>query len=107
VSEPNPEGRAAVLAAERTDLAWYRSGLSLVGCGALIVRGLNGVTTRDVVLGVFVLILGAAVSFLGAWHARHVHSRGTRATTLADLAPIAFGVACVGLAAFVVAAARG
>jgi uncharacterized membrane protein YidH (DUF202 family) len=107
VTNRNPEGREVVLAAERTDLSWYRSGLALLGCGALILRGLSGVTTRNVAVGVLVLLLGATVAFLGAWHVRHVRTRGTRATTLADLAPIALGVACVGLAAFIVGAVRG
>ncbi len=107
MSDGNPEGRDVVLAAERTDLSWYRSGLALLGCGAVIVRGFGPVTTRDDVIGVIVLVLGAAVSFLGAWHIRHVRTRAERPTTLVDLAPIAVGVACVGVAAFVVAAVRG
>ncbi len=103
----DPDGREAVIAAERTDLSWHRSGLALLGCGALILRGLSGVTTKNFAIGVLVLLLGATVAFLGAWHARHLRTRGTRATTLADLAPIALGVACVGLAAFIVGAVRG
>ena len=102
----DPDGREPGLAAERTDLAWHRSGLSIVGCGAVILRGIgrSPLPTPNVAVGVYVLVLGAATSFLGVWHSRRMrHRRGRRSTTR-DLAPIAFGVACVGVAAFIVAA---
>jgi uncharacterized membrane protein YidH (DUF202 family) len=109
VSAPDPDGRDAIVAAERTDLAWHRSGLALLGCGALILRGMGRrpFATGDTVVGVYVLLLGAAVAFLGAWQARHAKQRRDRQTTISDLAPIAVGVACIGVAAFIAAAWTG
>jgi uncharacterized membrane protein YidH (DUF202 family) len=106
VSGADPDGRDAIAAAERTDLAWHRSGLALLGCGAVILRGIGRppLSAGNTAVGVYVLLLGAIVAFLGAWFARGVKQRGDRRTTVADLAPIAIGVACVGVAAFVVAA---
>jgi uncharacterized membrane protein YidH (DUF202 family) len=97
-----------MLAAERTDLSWSRSGLSLLGCGVLILRGIGRppLSTGNVAVGVYVLLLGTIVMFLGAWRARMSHRRRGRRTTTSDLAPISLGVAFVGLAAFVVAAVR-
>ena len=107
--KPDPDGRDPTFAAERTDLAWARSGLSLLGCGALILRGIGRtpLTTANVAIGVYVLLLGTMTAFLGAWHARRTHQRRGRMTTTADLVPIALGVTCIGIAAFVVGAWKG
>jgi uncharacterized membrane protein YidH (DUF202 family) len=109
VSEYDADGRAPGFAAERTDLAWNRSGLSLVAVGAVIMRGIGRppLPSSNVAIGVYVFVLGACAWFLGAWHLRRTRRRGTRPTTLADLAPVAFGVAAIGVAAFVLAAATG
>jgi uncharacterized membrane protein YidH (DUF202 family) len=98
-----PESRDPGLAAERTDLAWSRSGLSLLACGAAILRGINRppLTSANVAIGVCVLILGAITSFLGAWHAHRSRRRGARRTSTADLMPIASGIAAVGVAALI------
>ena len=100
------DARDPGLAAERTDLAWSRSGLSLVGCGAIVLRGMARppLDAGDVAIGSCVLALGAAVWLLGFWHMRRVRARSLRATTAADLVPVTIGVSLVGAAAFVVAA---
>ena len=95
----NPEGRDRCLAAERTDLAWHRSGLSMLALGAVTMRGLAKplVVTQN-------LALGACVLGLGAWHAKRVTRLANRPTRTADLVPVAVGVALVGIVAFIVAA---
>ena len=102
----DPESREPGLAAERTDLAWNRSGLSLLVCGAVIVRGLGRAPypPAHVVVGVCVLLLGGLTWFLGAWYTRQRRTRSAQRTTTADLAPVAVGVAFVGVAAFVLSA---
>jgi uncharacterized membrane protein YidH (DUF202 family) len=101
----NPEGRAPGLAAERTDLAWSRSSLSLLACGAAIVRGIGRVplTRGNTAVGVCVLSLGAATWVLGGWHALRSRRRGARPTTAADLVPTSLGVIVIGVLAFVIA----
>jgi uncharacterized membrane protein YidH (DUF202 family) len=106
VTHFDPDSRDPGLAAERTDLAWNRSGLSLLACGAAILRGIGRppLTTGNVAVGCFVLALGSLTWALGAVHAQRLRRRRTRPTSAADLLPIAVGVAMVGVAAFVVAA---
>jgi uncharacterized membrane protein YidH (DUF202 family) len=97
------DGRDRLSDAERTDLAWNRSGLALLACGALVIRGLArpGLPKRDVAVGVCILCFGALTWMLGAWHARRALKRGTRPTVMRDLLPISLGVALVGIGAFV------
>jgi putative membrane protein len=95
------------LAAERTDLAWNRSGLALLACGAAVLRGFPpaGFSARHVV-GVVILVLGGFTWAMGAYEARR-RSRAAPARPVAtrrDLLPVALGTTGVGLAAFVVAA---
>jgi uncharacterized membrane protein YidH (DUF202 family) len=106
VSGFEAESRDPGLAAERTDLAWNRSALSLLACGAVIVRGIGRppLNTGNVALGLTILALGVITWSLGLWRVRRSQARGARPTTAADLLPIALGVATVGAAAFVVAA---
>jgi uncharacterized membrane protein YidH (DUF202 family) len=103
------DGREPGLAAERTDLAWSRSGLSLLAFGALILRGIGRppLSSPNVAVGVCVFALGACAWFLGAWHANHARRRRRRPTSGRDLAPVAFGVAAIGVVAFAIAAATG
>ena len=106
MSRFDAESRDPGLAAERTDLSWNRSGLSLLACGAIIMRGIARppLTEGSVTVGVTVLALGAFTWALGAWRVHRSRTRGARRTTPADLRPIALGVAVVGIAAFLVAA---
>ena len=92
------------LAAERTDLAWNRSGLALLACGVVIARGLalSHLSPSHVAVGAVVLVLGGAVWALGGVQARR-RSRPGHARERAeavDLLPIAIGTAAVGVAAF-------
>jgi len=106
MSSYDADARDPALAAERTDLAWSRSGLSLVGCGAIVLRGMARppLDAGDVAIGTCVLALGAAVWLLGFWHARQTRARTHRPTSASDLVPVTIGVSLVGLAAFIVAA---
>jgi hypothetical protein len=58
-----------------------------------------------VVIGVTILVLGAFTWCMGQWEARkrrrHGHDRDV--ATFGDLAPVAYGTAAVGVAAFVLA----
>jgi uncharacterized membrane protein YidH (DUF202 family) len=102
----DPDSRHPGLAAERTDLAWNRSGLSLLACGAVVMRGLadTPLTRRDVAVGGCILALGVLTWALGSWHTHRRRTRGANRTAAADLLPITVGVAFVGVAAFVLAA---
>jgi uncharacterized membrane protein YidH (DUF202 family) len=102
-----PHGRGASasrLADERTDMAWNRSGLALLACGLIVMRGLTlrGLPRAHVTLGGIILGLGVASYLLAGWHARRrlgaVLETPARAR---DLGPLAFGVAAIGVAAFV------
>jgi hypothetical protein len=86
------EGVASGLAAERTEMAWSRTGLAMIGCGVVIAKGLPALSwssteqTRLFPETASHPILGGSV--LG----RHV-------ATWSDLAPTAYGTAAVGVAA--------
>ena len=89
---------------ERTDLAWNRSGLAIIGCGLVVMRGLtlNGFERSDVAVGAAILVLGFASYLLAGWHARRrlAPGRTERPAQPADLLPLAIGVSAIGVAAF-------
>lgn len=91
--------------AERTDLAWNRSGLALLGCGAAVLRGIGRqpLTSGNLAVGLCIVGLAGVTLVLETWTARRFRTRGPRATTTADLFPISLGVSFVGIAAFVLA----
>lgn len=89
---------------ERTDLSWNRSGLAILVCGAVVLRGLARppYIPAQTVAGVVILAIGMVVWFAGLWlqHRRAVLPR--RVARASDLLPIALGTAIVGFAAFMV-----
>jgi uncharacterized membrane protein YidH (DUF202 family) len=93
------------LAAERTDLAWNRSGLALLACGALVLKGLPaaGLAPRHVV-GVAILGIGAFVWALGGFEATRRSRAAPAPATPRGLFAVAFGTTAVGAAVFVLAA---
>jgi putative membrane protein len=106
VSEDRPHGPEPSLAGERTDLAWNRSGLALLACGAAVIHGFPpaALSARHVA-GVIVLVLGGVTWMLGAFDARRrTRLRMGRVATPGDLLPVALAVAGVGVAAFTLAA---
>ena len=105
-AEEGYEGPDAGMAAERTDLAWSRSGLALGACGVVVLKGLPTVTGsgREPLMGAAILVLGGVTWALGRWSAhrrRPRPGRRRRTATWADLAPASFGTAAVGAAALV------
>jgi uncharacterized membrane protein YidH (DUF202 family) len=104
VSSSERDAAKISLVDERTDLAWNRSGLALLACGVVVMRGLSlsGFRIRDVAVGGVILGLGVTTYLLAGWHA-HRRLRPGRSETRAtarDLFPMALGVATVGVAAF-------
>jgi len=111
VSAPDPagdrfEGVAPGLSAERTDLAWSRSGLALMACGVAIAKGLPALhgNVSQPIAGIVLLVMGGAVWLLG-WAAarrrRHELGQQRLRASYRDVAPIAFGTAAVGAAGLV------
>jgi uncharacterized membrane protein YidH (DUF202 family) len=103
VNPDDADSRDFVLAAERTDLAWDRSGLALLAVGVFVLRGIARppLDHRDAVVGACVIALAALTMFTGWWHAHLMRTRGSRPTSIADLLPISGCVALIGVAAFV------
>lgn len=103
--EPTPRPSAARLADERTDMAWNRSGIALIACGIIVMRGLTlrELPPSDVAVGAVILGLGMASYLLAGWHARRrlAPDRIEQPARPIDLWPLAAGVAAIGLAAFV------
>lgn len=96
------------LAAERTELAWGRSSLSLVVCGLAVARGLPQITTGgpEPVAGAFVLAAGGLAWLAGVPYAR-ARSRAKRSgehhlATKRELVLLTAGTVLVGLAALLV-----
>jgi len=100
------EGPVPGLAAERTDLAWSRSGLALMACGVAIAKGLPALqgNVSQPIAGVVLLAMGGSVWLLGwvaARRRRHEIGEQRLRATYGDVAPIAFGTAAVGAAGIV------
>jgi uncharacterized membrane protein YidH (DUF202 family) len=108
-TDPNdpraPRPSLAVLADERTDLAWNRSGLALIACGLVIMRGLTlqHFARTDVAVGAVILGLGMLSYLVAGWQARRrlAPGRATQPATASDLVPVALSVTAIGVAAFV------
>ena len=105
------EGPHPGMAAERTDLAWSRSGLAILACGVVILKGLPAITgsAGAPVAGTVVLVIGIFTWALGRWSAQRRRPRLGRPRPVAqwrDLAPAAYGTAAVGLAGLVLAILR-
>jgi uncharacterized membrane protein YidH (DUF202 family) len=95
--EDDEEGTAA----ERTMLAWSRSGLALMACGAAVFKGLPllSATPSEPVAGTIILVLGGVVWIVGSVsRQRRAHSpHGYQPAVRSDLLPIAVGTAGVGI----------
>ena len=102
--------RAPGLAAERTELAWGRSSLALLACGAAVAKGFDRVTgsAGRPAVGAALLALGGLAWLSGVPYARS-RARATRdgqrpRVRKRELGIIAAGTAAVGVAALVIAA---
>lgn len=103
------------MAGERTDLAWGRSGLALMACGAVIGKGLPTISRSpaEPILGLVILALGGGVWLLG-WSSSRRHRRRIAVhparggpdrplPRVADLRAIALGTTAVGIAGILLA----
>jgi uncharacterized membrane protein YidH (DUF202 family) len=109
---PDAYERDPGLAAERTQLAWGRSTLSLLVCGVAVARGLplvgdaagDGIDPEPLA-GAAVLAMGGLAWLAGLPYARArakaSHAGQRHMVTPRELAPIAFGTVLVGVAALV------
>lgn len=100
------EGPDAGMAAERTDLAWSRSGLAMGACGLLVLKGLPAVTGNPSrpLTGALILGLGLvtwALGYLSSHRRRPAPGRTRPVATWRDLAPVAYGSAAIGAAGLV------
>ena len=105
-SEEGYEGPDPGMAAERTDLAWSRSGLALGACGVVVLKGLPAITGTgsQPLIGAAILVLGAVTWALGRWSAHRRRPRAGQPRGVAswsDLAPASYGTAAVGMAGLV------
>ena len=105
------DGVVPSMAAERTDLAWSRSGVALLACGVVVLKGLPTVPSESArpLVGVIILTLGGLTWGLGHWNARQRRASATGKRAVArwrDVAPTALGTAGVGVAALFLAVFR-
>lgn len=95
------------LAAERTELAWGRSALSLLACGAAVARGVPEITGHETqpIVGVVILVLGGIVWSAGVPLARQRAKASVaglrRPAQMHELLPLTIGTAFVGAAGLV------
>jgi len=100
------------LAAERTTLAWRRSGVSVIAVGVAVARGVPTVETvpSRPLLGVVIVVLGGLAFLVSGRQARR---RAAAADTprptaaLADLWPVCASSLLVALGALVVVVLTG
>jgi uncharacterized membrane protein YidH (DUF202 family) len=97
------------LAAERTALAWGRTSLALLACGAAAIRGVPSVTGRGArpVAGSVIVALAAACWLQSLWSEHHRRVALARGETTDDssLRGVAMTTVVIGLVGFVVALA--
>ncbi len=97
------------LAAERTELAWGRSSLSLMVCGVAVARGVSRISGQasHPFVGAVVLVFGALAWGAGLPYARTraiaARTGERHVVTPKELAPLAIGTALVGLGGFLIA----
>jgi putative membrane protein len=105
--------RRTYLAAERTFLAWFRSGLGALAVSFAVGRLLPGLVDADpapfVALGIAFALLGAFMVVFGAARQRVVRRalEGGRFAPLPDAVVIGFAVVGVGLSAATIALVAG
>lgn len=102
---PGDEGAAGVQAVERTTLAWDRTSLALLACGALVIRGLPPEVGRPgrPGAGAVIVLLAAASWLVGVWSGRH-RRRDPAAGAGASIGGMALSTTLIGGAALVLAA---
>ena len=100
------------MAEERTTLAWSRSSLALLACGAAVLKGvprLPDPAGRPLV-GAVIVTLAAVAALVGSWEERARRrsvASGTGAIDRRVVRRVAFANGFVGVAACVLAALAG
>jgi uncharacterized membrane protein YidH (DUF202 family) len=93
------------LAAERTELAWGRSSLSLMVCGVAVARGITRASGRPLV-GLALLVFGAIAWVVGLPYARTralaMRTGERHVMTARELAPLAIGTAAIGVSGLLI-----
>lgn len=108
--EPGLGGGDQSLAAERTSLAWDRTSLSLLACGAAVVKGVPVVEGVEARPGIGLAIVAlASLTWVASLHnerrRRTAIARGDLAAEASSLRYMARSTALVAVFAFVLAAA--
>jgi uncharacterized membrane protein YidH (DUF202 family) len=99
------------LAADRTTLAWRRSGVSIFAVGVAVARGVptvDAVPARPLI-GLAIVVLGGLAFIVGSVQAarRSAHiGLGRPTAELRDLWPVTAATVCVALGAIVVVLLR-
>lgn len=103
MTEPSGVPHGAGLAQERTSLAWGRSGLALIVCGAALLRRIAPLATSEhrPVAGILVAVMGSAMFLMSAMYQRRRRSSGD--ADRASMRLIAYGTATLGAGAMIVA----
>jgi uncharacterized protein (DUF302 family)/uncharacterized membrane protein YidH (DUF202 family) len=88
------------LAAERTLLAWIRTGLGLMGFGFVVARFANGLSMW---LGIALIVVGVFVNMFAGWHHLQLvreldHGRTEHSRASTEVVAIALFLALIGLA---------
>jgi uncharacterized membrane protein YidH (DUF202 family) len=97
------------LAEERTALAWSRSSVALLACGAAVLKGVPRFASPHGRPGVGAVIVGLAVvaGLVGSWEERGRRRAVTAGGGVIDggiVRRVAYANALIGVAAFVLAA---
>ena len=99
----------SALAAERTTLAWRRSGVAVIAIGFAVARGIPtvGAVPARPTVGVAIAVLGALAFVVSARQAARLTDRPadeSSAATIGDLWPVAASTFLVAVGAAVVVA---
>ena len=96
------------LAAERTSLAWGRTGLALLACGAAVLKGIPDVTGRGERpgAGTAIVVTAAALWLQSLWNERRRRAAIARGEVVAgagSMRSVAATTGVIGSVAFLVA----
>jgi uncharacterized membrane protein YidH (DUF202 family) len=108
----NPLDDGDGLAEERTTLAWSRSSLALLACGAAVLKGVPRLSDPGgrPLVGAVIVVMAAVAALVGNWEERarrHSVASGNGAIDGRVVRRVAYANGVVGLAACVLVALTG